>query len=362
MQIGAAHGASFHPNFDVPRANLRFGDINDIDSWFWASLNDGFHGTKVTENPRGFRSPLSDRYRPLACRILVVQGDLYLQNYRALVESSLENLLPNHKLEPSVLHEAMRYAVLAGGKRLRPCLALAAAASVCGEPNCALVAGCASEFVHCFSLIHDDLPAIDNDELRRGQPTVHIQFGEAIAILAGDALFALAFEILAQENDPSKAVRCLKSLSKASGGMGLVGGEVMDVLGENSELNIDHVELIHRRKTGTLIGSCCEMGGIMAGAGPDICSSLRDFGEDLGLAFQIIDDVLNVTSDASKLGKAQGSDELRNKQTYPRYLGPEESRRQARNWLQKGLDSIEKLPGDTGPLRAIAISCVEREG
>jgi geranylgeranyl diphosphate synthase type II len=193
-------------------------------------------------------------------------------------------------------------------------------------------AACAIEMVHCFSLIHDDLPAIDDDELRRGLPTCHLRFGEAIAILAGDALFSLAFEVLSRNEgmpDSATALRAVQILTRATGSDGLVGGEVVDVLSEGSPIDAERLQFIHSRKTGALIAAACEIGALLGGGSPDQVGSLRIFGAKIGLAFQIADDILNETSDTAQLGKAAGSDRERSKATYVALYGLEEARRMA---------------------------------
>lgn len=281
--------------------------------------------------------------------------------YRGLVEPRLQAWLPSEDLEPVNLHRAMRYAVLGGGKRLRPALSMASAVALGGRPEDALDVGCAAEFVHCFSLVHDDLPAIDNDDLRRGSPTVHRAFTEATAVLAGDALFARAFEILGTLENPRQAATCLRVLARASGGLGLVGGEVLDVESEGQDPELALVEMIHRRKTGALISASCEMGGAMVSTDEAELAILAEFGMELGLAFQIIDDVLNVTSSSEQLGKSAGSDEARCKSTYPAVLGVEPSKDLAYRILDMALGKVRSLPGNTHPLEDLALSCVERD-
>lgn len=284
-----------------------------------------------------------------------------LSAYRELVEPRLQAWLPSADLEPANLHRAMSYAVLGGGKRLRPALAMASSVAVGGRPEAALDVGCAAEFVHCFSLIHDDLPAIDDDDLRRGRPTVHKQFSEAIAVLAGDALFALAFEILGSLSEPIQSATCLRVLARASGGLGLVGGEVLDVESEGRPADLPLVELIHRRKTGALISAACEMGAAVVSAEANEHKVLAQFGMELGLAFQIVDDVLNVTASSQQLGKSAGSDEARCKSTYPAVMGVEKSRSLADEILATALDRLKSLPGNIKPLAELAVSCVERD-
>jgi geranylgeranyl diphosphate synthase type II len=256
-----------------------------------------------------------------------VSSPLQLKAYARIIDARMEQLLPSDQTEPSRLHEAMRFSCLLPGKRLRPSLLMASAEAL-GTPGTEVVdAACAVEFVHCFSLIHDDLPAIDNDDLRRGAPTLHVKFGEAIAILAGDSLFALAFQSLAvSAHPPDRLVAAIRVLTVASGSEGLVGGEVLDVLSEGKAVDSQTLDMIHSRKTGSLISASCEIGGILAGGTPIQIDALSACGRHLGLAFQIADDVLNETADSGQLGKAAGSDKAREKATYPALFGIERSR------------------------------------
>jgi len=232
----------------------------------------------------------------------------------------------------------MRYSALAPGKRLRPVLCMAACAEVGGDWRDALDAACATELVHCFSLIHDDLPSIDDDSLRRGRPTCHVKFGEGIAILAGDALFALAFEaVLGSSGD---AARCARILARASGSSGLVGGEVIDILTEGRAFDEPTLRLIHSRKTGALIAAACEMGAILGGASDGVVDAVRTYGEHIGLAFQIADDILNETATSEELGKAAGSDRERQKATYPSLFGLDEARVRARDLSDRALSAL----------------------
>jgi len=222
---------------------------------------------------------------------------------------------------------------------------MACAQAVGADPNSVVDGGCAIEFVHCFSLIHDDLPAIDNDDLRRGVPTCHKAFGEATAILTGDALFALAFDTLA--NGPWTAdqrVRAIASLTKATGSDGLVGGETLDILSEGVAISFETLQIIHARKTGSLIAASCEIGAILAGADAEQCARLYQYGVAIGLAFQIADDLLNETSTPEQLGKAAGSDRERGKATYPALIGIPASRKAALQAVDQGLSCLEGLP------------------
>lgn len=254
----------------------------------------------------------------------------------------------------------MRYSTLAPGKRIRPALCLASARAF-GDDEAALNAAAALEMVHVFSLIHDDLPAIDNDDLRRGRPTCHVQYGEAIAILAGDALFALAFEALSlSPAEPARVLRAMRALASASGSNGLVGGEVADVLSEGKEVDQATLELIHVRKTGALIAASCEIGALIGGGSDAEVEAFRAFGMDVGLAFQITDDVLNEVGDAEALGKAVGSDRDRAKATYPALYGLDASRQAATETLNRGLARLAPLNVDSQELEALARYAVDR--
>lgn len=291
----------------------------------------------------------------------LVPGEEMLEDARRRVDTRLSELLPQEAESPTELHAAMRYSALATGKRLRPALAMASSLAVGGSEAAALDAGCAIELVHCFSLIHDDLPAIDNDDLRRGRPTCHVKFGEAMAILAGDALFALSFEILAGcSDDARKIAACVGALAHASGSLGLVGGEVLDIQAEERGGDQAHLQTIHSRKTGALIGASCRIGGILGGGDAIQCQHLQVFGEKIGLAFQIADDILNETSTAEQLGKAVGSDRALNKLTYPALIGLDQSIALGREVSEEALSHLAHLPGDTSALRTLANYVIDR--
>lgn len=222
---------------------------------------------------------------------------------------------------------------------------MASAEAIGADPETALDAGCAIEMTHAFSLIHDDLPALDNDELRRGVPTCWKRYGEAVAILAGDALFSLAFDTLASlPIDPARVVRAVRCLTRATGSFGLVAGEAIDILSEGRPVEEETLKLIHALKTGALIAASCEIGALVGGGAPDEVEALRSFGEEIGLAFQIADDVLNETSTPEQLGKAAGSDRERQKATYPALYGLEESRRLAKAAAERGIARLAGLP------------------
>jgi geranylgeranyl diphosphate synthase type II len=255
-----------------------------------------------------------------------------------MVDSRLAELLPGTQELPRELVEAMRYSCLAPGKRIRPVLAIASCVACGGTKETAIDAACAVEMVHAFSLIHDDLPAIDNDNLRRGRPTCHVAFGEAAAILAGDALFALAFEVLTEMDCTAEVrIKCVELLSKCSGIRGLVSGEAIDVLSEGKPVSAPTLELIHVRKTGALIAAACEMGAVLGGGDSGAQAKLRSYGEKIGLAFQIADDVLNVEGDAEKTGKSVGSDAERGKATYVGLFGLEASKAKAKSLAQDAI-------------------------
>lgn len=290
-----------------------------------------------------------------------VEPETILNRVQNQIEPRLASLLDQlQTLSPELL-DAMRYSVLAPGKRLRPALCVASAESVGESGDAVLDAAAALEMVHVFSLIHDDLPAIDDDDLRRGIPTCHKKFGEALAILAGDALFSLAFETLSHASaEPKTILKCIQILAKASGTDGLVGGEVSDVLHENRPVTEEALAWIHSRKTGRLIAASCEIGGLLGGASPTQVSALREFGELTGMAFQIADDLLNVTGNASQLGKAVGSDEAKMKATYPALYGVERSKLMAIEASEKAQNIAKELLPTPQSLQFLAHFAVHR--
>lgn len=253
----------------------------------------------------------------------------------------------------------MRYACLSPGKRLRPAFVLGACEAAGGDPVHAHDAAAAVEMVHCFSLVHDDLPALDDDDLRRGIPTVHKVFGEAVAILAGDALFSLAFEVVARYEPADLARDLVIELTQASGSMGLVAGEALDILVEGRSVDVETVRWIHERKTGALIGASCAIGARIARASLETVDSLRRFGGAIGLAFQIQDDILNETSTPEELGKSAGSDRARGKATYPGLVGLEQAREAAAALHQHALTILEGI-GPCESLRDLARDSIVR--
>ena len=285
-----------------------------------------------------------------------------LAHYLELIEADLVARLSLHSELAPRLVEAMRYATLGGGKRIRPLLTCAAAASLGADPAHALAPACAVEFVHAYSLIHDDLPAMDDDELRRGRPTVHIAFGEAVAILAGDALQALAFEtISADVSLPLDArVAMIELLARASGWSGMVGGQTFDMDATGRVLSVDALESMHRAKTGALLTTAVELGAIAAGADAATRTGLRQFGAAVGLAFQVVDDLLDVTGTTERIGKRAGADAALGKNTFPGLLGVNETRARAAALHRQAIDALHRVGIESGPLHAIAREIVER--
>ncbi len=279
-----------------------------------------------------------------------------------VVERALAGYLSRSGRAPARLVDAMRYSVEAGGKRLRPALVLLSCRA-CGGPDAAAIpAAAAIECVHTFSLIHDDLPAMDDDDLRRGRPTNHKVFGEAMAILAGDALLALAFEIIATQSAPSATVaRMTAELAHATGWQGMIGGQVEDIDGEEKPADRELVERIHSMKTARLIESSCRLGAIAASAGDAKLDALGSFGHELGLAFQIADDLLDVTAATSTLGKRSGKDAASGKQTFPRVSGVEESRRLARQAVDRARSALQIFGDEAESLASLIDFVVERE-
>jgi geranylgeranyl diphosphate synthase type II len=262
---------------------------------------------------------------------------------------------------PERLREAIRYSLLSPGKRLRPLLVLMAAEACGGEIDAALPAACAVEMVHTYSLIHDDLPSMDDDELRRGQPTLHVKFDEATAILAGDALIPLAFQIVSSEYPPSLATPCCLELAKACGATRLVGGQADDLAGlpgEGSELR--RLEDIHRRKTGALLSVSLRLGGLVASADRQQHAALDAYGSNLGLAFQIVDDLLDCRGDWITMGKTTGKDDGRGRLTWPGLLGPDGAEQRARELIGAAVAAIACLGSRGQPLKSLAEFVLER--
>jgi len=279
------------------------------------------------------------------------------------IDAALDKALPAESVAPQTLHRAMRYSVFAGGKRLRPLLCRAAALAVAGR-DCdgVLPVACALEMIHTYSLIHDDLPALDNDDLRRGRPTCHKVFGEAMAILAGDALLTRAFGQLAQVRPPERVAALVEELSAAAGSPnGMVGGQVADIEGERATATAESVTFIHRAKTAALIRASVVLGAIVAGATEEQRQQMARFGEAIGLAFQIVDDILDITSDAATLGKSVGKDEAQKKATWPAVFGLERAQQEARQLVETALAELAAFGPAADHLRFLAGKMVERK-
>jgi len=281
---------------------------------------------------------------------------------RKEVEAALDSLLPAESTAPPVIHQAMRYSVFAGGKRLRPILCLEAARIFLNPPTRVLPVACAVEFIHTYSLIHDDLPALDNDDLRRGLPTCHKQFGEAMAILAGDALLTRAFEVLARaELSSEQCAALVREIATAAGTVnGMVGGQVADLEAGGKPINPQMLEYIHRSKTAALIRASIASGAISGGASAADVERLRRFGENIGLAFQVVDDILDVEESSATLGKTAGKDESQKKATYPALYGLEKSRVTARSLLERAHGELAPFAARAQRLRELADFLVAR--
>ncbi len=289
-----------------------------------------------------------------------------LRDARRRVDEALGRFVPEAQPGrdcPPRLAEAMRYSLLGGGKRLRPVLCLLAAEACGGDWDAALPSACALEMVHTYSLIHDDLPSMDDDDLRRGRPTCHKAFDEATAILAGDGLLTLAFETIVRHTRPPEAAAgCVRALAEGAGPSGMVAGQMADLEAEGrDDPTVEALEAIHVRKTGALLRASLRMGGIVAGADGAILQALTSYGHAVGLAFQIVDDLLDVTGDEAKMGKRVNKDSGLGKWTYPGLLGVDGSRRRARGLAEEAVAALEPF-GDRGTtLRALAMDLLERD-
>ncbi|PYM36353.1 MAG: polyprenyl synthetase [Candidatus Rokuibacteriota bacterium] len=289
----------------------------------------------------------------------------YLKERRALVDQALEAFLPPEDTPPPSVHRALRYSVMAGGKRLRPILVIAGAEAVGGAPDSVMPTACALELIHTYSLIHDDLPAMDDDDYRRGRPTSHKVFGEAIAILAGDALLTLAFRLIADNaplvKDPAVLRDVVAEVAGAAGTFGMVGGQVVDIESEGKTISAQTLEYIHRHKTAALIRASLRVGALLGGGDARAVETISEAGSDLGLAFQIIDDILDVEGSLAELGKTAGSDERKGKATYPAVHGLEASRRQAKLLIERTKQRLAVFGEASGPLCALADYVFERK-
>lgn len=287
-----------------------------------------------------------------------------LEQGQQLIDKTLEKLLPSPRQRPESIHQAMRHSVFAGGKRLRPILCIEAARMISGKlPDGLEDLASALEMLHTYSLIHDDLPALDNDDLRRGKPTCHVVFGEALAILAGDALQTQAYEVLAKLKCPAEArVKIIEEIAHATGTVdGMIGGQVKDLEAEHHKPDAETLEYIHRSKTGALITTSLVTGGIYAGGSYAEVQRLRDFGRCIGLAFQIVDDVLDVTQSSEQLGKTAGKDTASEKATYPALFGIEESLRKADSLVNSGCNALDSFGQRAKTLKDLAHYLVQRK-
>lgn len=277
---------------------------------------------------------------------------------RALVDAALDRRLPRADEPPPTIHEAMRYSVFAGGKRLRPMLALFGCEAVGGKLDDAMPAAVALELIHTYSLVHDDLPAMDDDDFRRGRPTCHKVYGEAVAILAGDALLTHVFQVLTDPTDTgvpaARRLQIIAEISAAAGSAGMVGGQTMDIQAEGKALDPTTLLALHSKKTGALLRASLRVGGLAGGADDAAMACLTCYGERLGLAFQIVDDILDIEGSSAEMGKTAGSDLRKHKATYPAVFGLDASRREAARLLAEACEAVRPLGGRAATLLALA--------
>ena len=288
----------------------------------------------------------------------------YLRSRQRKIDRALDRYLPRANTKPATLHKAMRYSLFAGGKRLRPILCLAAAEACRGNVDGALPLACALECIHTYSLVHDDLPSMDNDDFRRGRPTCHKVFGDGIAILAGDALLTIAFEIVSRTKPARRynTSALLREISVAAGSQKLIAGQVADLEAEGKDVKRDQLQFIHENKTAAILKSSVRLGAMSANADARKLSAITRFGERLGLAFQIIDDILDVTQTSEVLGKSAGKDLVAKKATYPAVIGLEESRAEARQLTRQAHNALSMFSSsDAEPLHVLANYLLERE-
>ncbi len=289
----------------------------------------------------------------------------YLGDGKKLIDEVLIDYLPSKESYPETIHQSMHYSLMAGGKRLRPILVMAAAEAVGADRQTVLPFAVAVEFIHTYTLVHDDLPALDDDSLRRGKPTNHKVFGEAIAVLAGDALLTQAFIVMTQsalmETIPAANIlRAANEISRAMGSGGVIGGQVVDIQSEGKKIDPETLEYIHIYKTGFFFKACIRSGAILGRAEQKQLAALSEFGSHIGLAFQIVDDILDIVGDKEKLGKDVGSDIDKNKATYPALYGLDASKKQAEKLVEEGVASLRDFDERADPLREIARFFVQR--
>jgi geranylgeranyl diphosphate synthase type II len=292
----------------------------------------------------------------------------YLQEKKEIVDAALERYLPKKEEFTLNLHKAIQHSLFAGGKRIRPILSIASFEAVGGKGERILPFACALEMIHTYSLIHDDLPALDNDDYRRGKPTCHKVFGEAIAILAGDGLLTEAFRLMTNQppgdfrsSDGGVILDLINEVAQAAGVLGMVGGQVVDVESEGKGVDLPTVQYIHARKTGAMILASVRVGAKLGGAKGEILNALTRYGESVGLAFQVVDDILNVEGEAALMGKKTGSDLSRGKATYPSVLGLEESKKKGGELVKMAVDALKPFGPEADPLREIARFVATRE-
>ncbi|MFB3902933.1 MAG: polyprenyl synthetase family protein [Acidobacteriota bacterium] len=283
----------------------------------------------------------------------------YMRRQKELVDAHLDEILPRAGAYPEIIHEAMRYSVFAGGKRLRPLLALATGEALGGDHRRVLTLACALEMIHTYSLIHDDLPAMDNDDFRRGQPTAHKKFGEGLAILAGDGLLTLAFQVLTEIPMPAGQaeikVKVIERIARAIGtSCGMLGGQVVDLTTEGKNFTREELDYIHSSKTGALIQASVESAALISDSPPDTIERIARFGARIGLAFQVVDDILDVEASSAELGKTAGKDRAGGKATYPALLGLEASKEIARKLVAEGADELDFLGEKAEVLKELA--------
>ncbi len=285
----------------------------------------------------------------------------YVKEKRTQVNAFLESYI-QEPFRPGKLHEAVGYSLLAGGKRVRPILCISAYETCGGDGNDIIPQACSIELIHTYSLIHDDLPSMDNDDLRRGKPTNHVVFGEAMAILAGDALLTDAFRIFSRSDTipPDKLLSGIGRLASAAGIMGMVAGQAQDIISENAAPDEDMLRFIHTHKTAALIQVSVEIGALLSDARDDVISRITDYGKSIGLAFQVVDDILDIVSSTEELGKPSGSDEEKHKMTYPSVYGLKGSKKIAQDLIASAQRAVKSIPGDTKYLSGIADYLIQR--
>lgn len=292
--------------------------------------------------------------------------DQELQRRKELIDNSLLEYMTNIDTNPAIIHQAMHYAVFNGGKRLRPILVLEGAALAAGSPEIALMTACSLELIHCYSLVHDDLPAMDDDDFRRGKPTCHRVFGEANAILTGDALLTAAFELITgnaqiPEVRPEQVVAVINEIAAAAGSRGMIGGQVMDLAAQNETIDLPTLQTLHSMKTGALFVAALRAGALLGDMDSEGLQALTLYAKHFGLAFQITDDLLDIKGDQSLLGKPVGSDAKNHKSTYPSLLGVEQAENMARQNVEQCLDSLAEFGSEADFLRQLACFTLERK-